>query len=35
MLDWKADPVSWLSSVDAEAKVGAKYHIVPWFLLKK
>lgn len=35
MSDWKADPASWLSSVDAGGKVGAKHHVVPRFLLKR
>lgn len=35
MSDWKADPMAWLSGVDAGDKVGAKHHIVPRFVLKK
>lgn len=32
---WPDDPVSWLTSLDRHAKVGAKHHIIPRFLLKR
>ena len=32
---WPSDPVAWLSGLDRTAKVGAKHHIIPRFLLKR
>lgn len=32
---WSADPIGWLDSLDRHAKVGAKHHIIPRFLLKR
>lgn len=32
---WPDDPMGWLTTLDRHAKVGAKHHIIPRFLLKR
>lgn len=32
---WPADPAAWLAGLNRTAKVGAKHHIIPRFLLKR